>query len=279
MKYYIVGKTSEKGPTYEDSGDLNSYYELGWELMMTHVRVKKMKHLGIIKDEDVVVTTNDERKFLYTTEFNNVISWSEFINLGINNNIVDLVNLSISENHQDMINDVIQDNDLINKLCSFEIDSETKLKIKDKFVCLQFRKRLHSSERNVDEGEFKNIVNLITENYGLDVYIMGLGSEMFCDNEKIFYVNLQQFTTLINDENCVLFYSTMSGPAHLSNFFTSKKTKHIVNDISNCRGNSSLKNHPLYMGDIFNYVKANIEIIPYYQNINFYKSILTNLLN
>ena len=65
MKYYIVGKTSEKGPTYEDSGDLNSYYELGWELMMTRVRVKKMKHLGIFKDEDVVVTTNDERKFLY----------------------------------------------------------------------------------------------------------------------------------------------------------------------------------------------------------------------
>ena len=32
MKYYIVGKTSEKGPTYDDSGDLNSYYELGWEL-------------------------------------------------------------------------------------------------------------------------------------------------------------------------------------------------------------------------------------------------------
>jgi len=278
MKYYIVGKTSEKGPTYEDSGDLNSYYELGWELMMTRVRVKKMKHLGIFKDEDVVVTTNDERKFLYTTEFNNVISWSEFINLGVNDNIVDLVNLSITDNHQDMINDVIQDDDLINKLCSFEVDSKSKLKIKDKFVCLQFRKRVHSSERNIDEEKFKDILNLITENYGLDVYVMGFGSEMFCDNKKIFYANLQQFTTLINDENCILFYSAMSGVAHLSNFFTSKKTKHIVNDISNCR-NSSLNNHPLYMGDIFNYVKANIEIVPSYQNINFYKNILTNLLN
>lgn len=278
MKYYIVGKTSEKGPTYEDSGDLNSYYELGWELMMTRVRVNKMKHLGIFKDEDVVVTTNDERKFLYTTEFNNVISWSEFINLGVNDNIVDLVNLSITDNHQDMINDVIQDDDLINKLCSFEIDSETKLKIKDKFVCLQFRKRVHSSERNIDEEKFKDILNLISENYGLDVYVMGFGSEMFCDNKKIFYANLQQFTTLINDENCILFYSTMSGVAHLSNFFTSKKTKHIVNDISNC-WNGSLKNHPLYMGEIFNYVKANIEIVQSYQSIDFYKNILTNLLN
>ena len=280
MNYYIDGKTSEKGPTYEDSGDLNSYYELGWELMMTHVRVKKMKHLGIFKDNDVVVTTNDERKFLYTTEFNNVISWSEFIKLRGDNNIIDLVNLSITDDHQDMVNDIIQDNDLINKLCSFEIDSETKLKIKDKFVCLQFRKRVHSSERNLDEKKFKDIINLITENYGLDVYVMGLGSEIFCDNKKIFYVNLQQFTTLINDENCVLFYSTMSGPAHLSNFFTSKKTKHIVNDISNCRyWDGNLKNHPLYMGDNFNYAKANIEIVPSYQNIDFYKNILTNLLN
>lgn len=280
MKYYIVGKTSEKGPTYEDSGDLNSYYELGWELMMTHVRVKKLKHLGVFEDNDVVVTTNNDRKFLYTTEFKNVISWSEFINLGINENIIDLVNLSITDGHKDMVNDLIQDNELINKLCSFEVDSQTKLKIKNKFVCLQFRKRVHSSERNLDENFFKEIINLIVEDYGLDVYVMGLGSELFCDNKKIFYVNLKQFATLINDENCILFYSTMSGPAHLSNFFTSKKTKHIVNDISNCRyGNDSLKNHPLYMGDIFNYSRANIEIVPSYQNMVFYKNILKNLLN
>lgn len=280
MKYYIVGKTSEKGSTYEDSGNLNSYYELGWELMLTHVRVKKMKHLGIFKDDDVVVTANDDRKFLYSTVFNKVISWGEFINLRINDNIVDLVNLSIAEGHQDMSNDIIQDDELINKLCSFEVDSETKLKIKDKFVCLQFRKRVHSSERNLDETFFKDVINLITENYGLDVYVMGLGSEIFCDNKKIFYVNLKQFTTLINDNNCILFYSTMSGPAHLSNFFTSKKTKHIVNDITDeLNGRNNLKNHPLYMGDIFNYAKANIEIVPYYQNINFYKNILTNILN
>ena len=35
MKYFIVGKNSNEGSTYDISGDLNSYYEL--EIGRAHV--------------------------------------------------------------------------------------------------------------------------------------------------------------------------------------------------------------------------------------------------
>ena len=98
MKYYIVGKTSKEGPTHDTSGNLNSYYELGWEVMVTHYRIKKYLYEKKISDQDVIVTTNDDRKFLYETTFKNVISWDfntnknsisfyvdENITLGFNN--------------------------------------------------------------------------------------------------------------------------------------------------------------------------------------------------
>lgn len=40
INYYIVGKTSIDGPTNDVSGNNNVYYELGWEIMLTHTEIK-----------------------------------------------------------------------------------------------------------------------------------------------------------------------------------------------------------------------------------------------
>ena len=90
---------------------------------------------------------------------------------------------------------------------------------------------------------------------------MGLGGEVFCDNKKSFYVNLEEFTTLINNSNCLLYYSGMSGPAHLSYFFGHKNLLHIVNSVGGPRP-SHLQNHPLYMGDIYNLTGVDVKILP-----------------
>jgi len=262
MKYYIVGKTSEKGPTYDDSGDLNSYYEFGWELMVTHIRVKKMKHLGIFKDEDVVVTTNDDRKYLYERNFKKVISWNEFLKIEDEDKIViDLVNDSVSGSYEFDLPEInnVELNDILK---SFVKNTNIISKIVDKkYVCLQFRKRVWCAERNIDEDFFKDLVNFFTVEQNLDVYIMGLDGDVFCDNKKSFYVNLEEFTTLINNSNCLLFYSGMSGPAHLSYFFGHKKLLHIVNSVGGPRP-SHLQNHPLYMGDIYNLTGVDVKILP-----------------
>lgn len=280
MKYYIVGKTSEKGPTYDDSGDLNSYYEFGWELMVTHILVKKFLFEKKINNDDVIVTANDDRKCLYTKSFLNVISWNEFLN--INNSefqIVDLVDMSVNGSLSEFgklptIHDT--NYELSDLISSFEscnsIISSTK---NQTFVCLHYRKREWSSNRNINDVFFADLVNFFSKEIKVKVYVIGFGGEKFCNNLESFYVNLKEFCTLISLNNCKLFFSTMSGPAHLSYLFGKKNLLHIVNSIEGPR-QESLKNHPLYMGDYYNFKNVNLHIIPYNLSVSEFKNELKN---
>lgn len=274
MKYYIVGKYSSQGPTHDVSGDLNQYYELGWEIMITHYRIKKFLNEKKIDPGDVIVTANNERKYLYEKSFNHVISWEEFINIKDDNKtVIDLVNDSVNGPYEMDLPET--DNiELNNILKSFVISDHILSKVESKqYVCLQFRKRDWCVERNIDESFFSELVNFFSVEKNLDVYVMGFGSEIFCDNKKVFYVNLQEFTTLINNPNCLLFYSGMSGPAHLSYFFGHQKLKHIVNFVGGPRP-IHLQNHPLYMGDIYNITGVNVTILPNKITISDIKNVL-----
>jgi hypothetical protein len=282
MKYYIVGKNSAGGPTHDVSGDLNSYYELGWEIMVTHYRIKKFFYEKKITNQDVVVTTNEERKFLYESIFENVITWEDFLKINSEDiEVVDLVNISTNHVFNNEYIDYepeIDNQELNNILFSFKKDSELLSKNDNKkYVCLQFRNRDWSSERNVDKSFFSDLIKYFNDEQKIHVYVMGFGSEVFCTNENIEYVNLQKFTTLINNENCLLFYSSMSGPAHLSYFFGHENLYQIVNSVGGDRP-SHLKDHPLYMGDKYNHTKVSVDIIPYHQNINFFRQLINNKL-
>ena len=275
-KYYIVGKGNLSKVIDDVSGNLNNYFELGWELMTTHPEIKKLKIDGVFTDNDVVVTTNPDRKFLYLESFNNVISWEDFLNLGIpESQIIDLVDDAMKGMGGLNFDDI--DEILINSLKKFKKDFEIEEKIKNKqFVCLQYRKRNWANSRNIEDDVFESLIKIVSEKYNLDVYVMGLSSEKFCDGNKVNYVNLQQFTTLINNKNCILFFSTMSGPAHLSCYFANKNIIHIVNDLLGQRinGGGSLENHPLYQGRKYNFTNIDVRIIPYKINLNVFEDIL-----
>ena len=278
MKYYIVGKNSHKGASHDTSGDLNEYYELGWELMITHPEVKKLKYKNLITDDDIIVTTSDERKFLYEDTFKNVISWDNFKKLNIGEDyVIDLVNKSMETSNligkleiKDALGSLIEDENIIKILFSFKKNEDIIEKIKDnKYVCLQYRKRDWVQERNMDDDFFSSLISLFVNNFKLKVFIVGFGGEKFCDDINSIYVNLQDFTTLINHKNCELYFSSMSGPAHLSLFFGNENLKHIVNDITGHRMSPGLQNHPLFMGGVFNYSKTKINIIfGKFNNIN-----------
>jgi hypothetical protein len=282
MKYYIVGKNSTNGPTHDVSGDLNSYYELGWEIMVTHYRIKKFFYENKISNKDVIVTTNEERKFLYESIFQNVITWEDFLKIDTEDNeVVDLVNLSTMHDfHNEYINyePEIDNQELNNILFSFKKDiNNISNNGSKKYVCLQFRNRDWSTERNVDKNFFSDLIKYFNDEKKIHVYVMGFGSEVFCINENITYVDLQEFTSLINNENCLFFYSSMSGPAHLSYFFGHKNLYQVVNSVGGDRP-PHLKDHPLYMGDKYNHTKVSVDIIGHHQNINFFRELLNNKL-
>jgi hypothetical protein len=277
-KYYIVGKGNFDSVINDVSGNLNSYFELGWELMITYPSLKKLSSDGIFNNDiDFIVTANNDRKYLYTKSFNNVISWEEFLEIPSvqENQIIDLVEGS-QKNSDYIINYEDFSSNLILFLKEFDLDVNLKNSLNDKkFVCLQYRNRQWQLNRNIDDSVFESLINVITNKYNLDVYIMGLSSEKFCDGVRVKYVNLQEFTTLINNENCILYYSTMSGPAHLSCYFANKNLIHIVNDLLGQRLlNNGLENHPLYQGNRYNFTNIDIRIIPYLIDIENFEKIL-----
>ena len=156
MKYYIVGKNSISGPTHDISGDLNSYYELGWEIMVTHYRIKKLFYEKIISTQDVIVTTNEERKFLYESIFENVITWEEFLKIDKGDTeVVDLVNQSTNDNfHNEYINYEPEINNQELKLS----DSNDIVK---QFIELspQNNKSRKTSKKNDSSSVLKHIIN------------------------------------------------------------------------------------------------------------------------
>lgn len=283
MKYYIVGKTSKEGPTHDISGNLNSYYELGWEIMVTHYIIKKYFYEKKISKSDFIVTTNNDRKFLYESVFENVITWDEFLTIDKSNNeIIDLVDLSTKDDfHGELVmyEPDIDNHELNEILFSFKKDEEILLNnFGEKYVCLHYRNRDWCDYRNMDKNFFNSLVNYFTDEKKIKTYVMGIGGEIFCKNANVIYTNLKQFTTLINNDKCLFFFSSMSGPAHLSYFFGHNNLYHIVNSVAGDRP-EHLKNHPLYMGDKYNHTKVTVDIVPHLQTTEFFKNLINSKID
>lgn len=256
MNYYICGIDDVSGDINSDSSSLNVYYELGWEIMTTHCEIKERLFKGLINQDDVVVTC-DGRQFLYEKNFNNVITWKKFKELNPQSNVINLCDLFING-----INYVSakEDKNIIQSLKQFNSDSDLELNPNEKFCCLVYRKRAHCSHRNMDDSYFENIISFLNKEIKIKVFVVGFGSEKFV-NENCHYVNLKQFTTLINNDNCNLCISSLTGPPHLTYFFGGKNLKNIILDLESARANPVMTNHPLAMGDIFNYNQIQTKFI------------------
>ena len=113
----------------------------------------------------------------------------------------------------------------------------------------------------MDNNFFKKIINFLKNNFKLKIFVVGFGSEIFEDNEKIFSVTLKEFATLINKDNCKLCLSSLTGPPALTYFFGGKNLKNIIIDIESARKDDYMRNHPLAMGDIFNYKNVETDFI------------------
>jgi hypothetical protein len=256
--FYITGKDSVKGEIGADSGDLNEYFELGWEVMSTHCDVKELLYVGKINKEKDTVVTCEGREFLYQEDFLNVINWKQFKTLNVPpTEMIDLCRGAIDRiiNSGISTKPAIKPNinkDIINSYFNFKRASNIIIP-EENFICLVYRKRNHYSHRNIDDNYFRDVLTFLTEKLKLSVFIVGYGSEIFT-NKNIFCVSLQEFTTLINHNNCKLCLSTLTGPPHLTYHFGNKNLKNIIIDIERARQRPEYgTNHCLAMGDSFNY--------------------------
>jgi len=243
--YIVVSKEVKHGDYLNDSSSINEYFELGWEVLTTHVDVKYLLSIGYIKKDDIIVT-HSGREFLYEKLFNNVITWNEFEKLDKNNvDILDLVENNINCFFNDNLpkqfgetkthfhnKNLMWNGEKISHDILFSFNYSNKYDINENFVCLQYRKRSHKPQRNINDDYFIEIINYI-KSKNLNIYIVGYGAEKFIDNKQIFYVDLRDWASLINNENCKLCLTTLSGPSHLIVFCANKNCNNVIIDITN----------------------------------------------
>jgi hypothetical protein len=260
MTYYITGIDTSSGNKNDDSSNLLTYFELGWEIMTTHLKLKELLHNRDIYDNDVIVTCSG-REFLYRKNFKNVISWKDYLKISHTKKEVNLcqefsTNLSLIDKITPK-----KDDSLIDLFFSFEKEENLKFNVDGDFACLVYRNRSHGSHRNMDINFFKKIINFLVNKFNLNIFVVGFGSEIFEDNKNVFSVNLKEFATLVNNDNCKLCVSSLTGPPALTYFFGGVNLKNIIIDIESARKDEYMENHPLAMGNIFNYKNVETEFI------------------
>jgi hypothetical protein len=86
MKYYILSHN-----LVLESELLEQYWELGWEIGLSRVHIINKLLNNEINNEEVTIVTLNDRMFLYSKIFKNVLSYEEFL-------LLDKTNLEIDYN-------------------------------------------------------------------------------------------------------------------------------------------------------------------------------------
>ena len=244
--YIVSGGYDSKGTCEDDSNDLNKYYELGWECVVSNICIKNLLDLGKISKEDTVVT-NEDRKFIYSSVFDNVIDWDTFKQLNVDKSkiySVDYLNFSSLVDLSKVNKELICDFDLIENI-------EEQFNITDNFICYCVRLRTHSNYRNSSVEVAKKVISNVVNNLKMKVFVVGQGAEFLCDNKNVIHVGLREFSSLMNSKKCKGCISKLSGIIHLVNFCGHENLVNIIYDPTKDR--SKVKNHVLYMSDDINY--------------------------
>lgn len=221
--YYIISHDKKTGIRLDDSEKQEQYMELGIELICNRIYFNYLFDQNIFKNDTDYLVSAKDRMFLYEDYVKNVISYNDFINNHFKENIdiYDFTN-SVKQSLQFTRPDGKKYIDDVKNIKYHKkikiIDSEKILKNKNKFICLVLRQRSVASYRNIPQELIDYIINLSNSN-NIDVYIMGKGFEHYNNNQNVHYVSLEECASLINNENCLLFISSISGGGMIR-FFT-----------------------------------------------------------
>ena len=249
-RYILVSRKIKKGELHTASHLLEEYFELGWELSTTHLDTKFLLSESVYNKSDIIVT-HSGREFFYENLFDNVIQWNDFEKLDKNGHIIiDMVTNSVNYFfHKHLCNpNLVWNNQKIKDDILFSFNYSDIKPVND-YVCLVYRKRSHDASRNMDDGYFNSIISYI-KTKGLDIYVVGYGSEKFTDNKQVFYVDLRDWATLVNNEKCKFIVTTMTGPTNLLNFCGNKETNIFIIDKNNSRGDGKGR---IVMGECLNF--------------------------
>jgi len=200
---------------------------LGHEIHITRIMVLDMLLKNKINTNDIIVTF-DDRKFLYSRIFTNIINYNQYLELDKKNydviNIIDyagnLINNPIENDSLKRINYTIPNkfyNDELKNLC-LKIDY---IKLDYEFLNNEFLIIHHRYNANIEN--LKKIINIVKNKIVIfNNDILNLKNEI--KDDSIFYTdNLQFYASLLNHKNCKFLISEWSGGGQLSAYTSNCK--------------------------------------------------------
>lgn len=213
MKYIILSKDMKKGKPGDDidtTSGIKEYFELGWESIGSRFDFIASYNQGLIDENNTTVVTIEDRMFMYSKFFKNVISYDEFKNIDVKE--IDIIidypesfpqvtayypELFSDKNDKNKYFRKKEDQDLI--FNGFDIDDA--IKPESSFVVMCIRHRDWCKDRNSDLSFWQKLVNGI--NGAHDIFVVGKNNENFCFENNITYIpKLRDYVSLIKNKNC-----------------------------------------------------------------------------
>jgi len=242
MKYIILGKSLKKGTIGNDSSDLSVYFELGWEVVGSRIDIINLLASENIDTNNTTLVTTQDRKFMYSKFFDKTISYEDFLNVKTTNDVIEDWTISRNFRFLKAYNNFVdldskkylhydRDYDLI--FNGYDIQNSTFNNQEEKFVVLALRYREHNSHKNAYNNLFEELVRKIKSNITKNIFVVGYGSESFCNQNDCVYIDkLVDYVSLIKDKNCVTLISQSTGTLCLA--LTSSETHIQLIDHTRC---------------------------------------------
>ena len=244
MKYIIVSKNIANGKIGNDSADLGTYFELGWELIVTRAKLLDMLYSGLATKDDIIVTDVD-RFFLYSSLFDQCMDYKDFIGLPKNEksekvDLVEILITSILTNHTSTVQ--APDRKLHQLLMKFDYCDLKNFDTSYNFVGLQVRMRDHNPQKNLPLEFWKEIICLLKKEK-INSYVFGRGTEELKNEATC--VGLREWASLMNNPMCRSIVGTHSGGMVLGQFCYNGNKMIIIDNTRILQGD----NHPLLFGE------------------------------
>jgi hypothetical protein len=290
-KYIVVSKIENENHS--------GFCALGHEIHLGRFILLDMLDKNYINTNDVIVTSNIDRFFLYSKIFKNIISYDEYSRNGNikeeNKILVWPFVVSIPTELSDfyiknfeskikypirniLYNNFTRDYDELLKMIDFPLIEDYNL-VKNKFIVIHLRTLLLKSNNNINQNLidlYKIIykINITYPDFDIVIFTCNDSNELLKlqENTKIKIINkLDLYASVMNHENCECVITELSGGGEFSQFCCNT-TIHMYGNSYNNIGTFSKKLSTLQNGkflhDDWNKHGTTDALLNYYNNID-----------
>jgi len=277
----------------DDKNYHTGFCALGHEIHLSRFILFDMFYKKYIDDNCIIVTVNEERKFLYNNVFKNIISYNKFTELNINNeqmiNIwpfmvslksdidkyyIDLFKKQCHYPIENIINNKLsRDIDYLLKNINYPEITDCSLNEK-KFFMLHHRvifKLFNNNKIDINYDITNKIIDFLSENFK-DTNII-----IFCSDKNIIFKNnvkcvncIALYASLLKDINCLAIISELSGGGEFAQYCHNNIIYHYTNsyDVYEINSNLQLLQSNLNLHDKWNLHGTTNAVLKRFKDIN-----------